>query len=178
MEYSKEITDLFLIRYRKLEQIQKNQPSKYQYIKRNHSSDIELFRHIRNNLSHNEVDSNYPFIVSKSVLDKIELILKEVEEKAFKYCVKGNDLSYVYLNTSFNKVISIMSKHHYSYLPIVDNKHVVKGIISGDSIIDLLNEGRIKAESIVSDYMDEFTIDDNENAFFIFINKNIYFYEL
>ena len=152
MEYSKEITDLFLIRYRKLEQIQKNQIAKYQYIKRYYSSDIELFRHIRNNLSHNEVGSNYPFIVSKSVLDKIEFILKEVEEKAFKYCIKGNELSYVYFDTKFERVLSLMSKHHYSYLPVVDNKHVVKGIISGDSIIDLLNEDRINKNLLVSDY--------------------------
>ena len=61
MDYSKEITDMFLIRYRELESIQQNNNSKYQYLLNNYRSELDLFRHIRNDLSHDVVDSHYPF---------------------------------------------------------------------------------------------------------------------
>ena len=84
MEYSKEITDMFLIRYRELETIQQNNNSKYQYLLNNYRSELDLFRHIRNDLSHDVIAANYPFIVSKYCLDLLESLLNKVKEKAYE----------------------------------------------------------------------------------------------
>ena len=178
MEYSKEITDMFLIRYRELETIQQNNNSKYQYLLNNYRSELDLFRHIRNDLSHDVVAANYPFIVSKSCLDLLESLLNKVKEKAYEYAKKGKKLVCVYENATIKNVLSLMSKYHFSYIPIVNEQHVIIGVISSDSMIDLLYLNKANNEALVKDYMDLFSLTKNENAFFIFIKKDTYFYEL
>ena len=178
MEYSKEITDMFLIRYRELETIQQNNNSKYQYLLSNYRSELDLFRHIRNDLSHDVVDSHYPFIVSKSCLDLLESLLNKVKEKAYEYAKKGKKLVCVYENATIKNVLSLMSKYHFSYIPVVDEKHVITGVISSDSMIDLIHTNKVNDGSLVKDYKELFSLTNNENAFFVFIKKDTYFYEL
>ena len=127
-------------------------------------------------MSHDVIAANYPFIVSKSCLDLLESLLNKVKERAYEYAKKGKKLVCVYENATIKNVLSLMSKYHFSYIPIVNEKHVITGVISSDSMIDLLYLNKANDEALVKDYMDLFSLTTNENAFFIFIKKDTYFY--
>ena len=158
MDYSKEITDQFLIRYRELEQIKQNDNAKYKYLYNKYPSELDLFRYIRNCLSHDVIDSNYPFIVSKACLDLLESYLKEINESAFSFAKRGKDAICVNLNATIKDAVSILSKYNYSYLPVLNENKEVIGIVSGDSIIDLINKGTIDFNSFVKDHLSIFSI--------------------
>ena len=75
-QYTKENTELFLKLYRALESLEKDKPKLYENIKRENESKFDLFRSIRNNLSHNTTSSlDYPVIVSLDVLSLNNIII-------------------------------------------------------------------------------------------------------
>lgn len=179
--YSKDITDRFLIKYRELEGLQTNDTEKYQYLLSKYRAELDLFRRMRNDLSHNAIGEAYPFAVSSACLEALESILQEVKEKAYPYAKKGEDIVFVTPDTEMKEVFKRMSEFHYSYLPLLSSDGRVCGIISSDSVLDLIHKERGRetfSERKVADFSEYFSLEANDQAFFIFIDKNLYFYQL
>ena len=86
--YSKQYNSIFLKKYKELETLQSNEPSKYNYLFNKHRQEIDTFRYIRNTLSHNLINGDDPFIVAKEVVDLISTYLDDVKKKVFNFAVK------------------------------------------------------------------------------------------
>jgi hypothetical protein len=74
-----------------------------------------------------------------------------------------------------------MNKYSYTYLPVLDNREVVKGIICSDAIIHIINHRRdykFDFDDPVSKYMKLFSLEENGKNYYIFIPKDIFVYEL
>jgi hypothetical protein len=72
LEYSQELTDRFLNKYKELESLANTDYRKWSFITKKYRKEYEMFRHIRNELSHSEINNRYPFVISKDVLDLIQ----------------------------------------------------------------------------------------------------------
>lgn len=180
-KYSKEYNDIFLAKYKELEGVQSNEPKKYQYLLNKHRNEMDTFRYMRNTLSHNLINGEDPFIVSKSVVDLISKYLIDIKEKVYSFSVKTNKMIVVNYTDTLKEVIDLMGKNNYSYIPIVDNDLKVVGIVSSDSIIDIFNEKeklKVNEEDKLFKYSSYFSIENNENSFYLFISKNMFMFEL
>lgn len=181
MKYTKEITDSFLIKYKELETLKENDYEKFAYLNKHFKSELDLFRRMRNELSHNELDGFYPFAVSESSLILINKLLNLVEEKVFAKAKKENEIIFVKQNNTLKEVIYLMSKYNYSFLPIIDNNGSVIGIVSSDTIIDIINQQNtfsLNENDTIEKYINLFKLKNNDNEFYIFISKNTYLYAL
>lgn len=180
-KYSKEYNDIFLAKYKELEGVQSNEPKKYQYLLNKHRNEMDTFRYMRNTLSHNLINGEDPFIVSKSVVDLITKYLDDIKEKVYSFSVQTNKMIVVNYTDTLKEVIDLMGKNNYSYIPIVDNDLKVVGIVSSDSIIDIFNEKeklKVKQEDKLFKYSSYFSIENNENSFYLFISKDMFMFEL
>ena len=119
-KYSKEYNDIFLAKYKELEGVQSNEPKKYQYLLNKHRNEMDTFRYMRNTLSHNLINGEDPFIVSKSVVDLISKYLIDIKDKVYSFSVKTNKMIVVNYTDTLKEVIDLMGKNNYSYIPIVD----------------------------------------------------------
>lgn len=180
MDYSKEITDQFLVNYRKLEKVKKDNNTMYDYYENNNKNLFEIFRSIRNNLTHNEVDGSYPVIVSNIVNDKLVLILKEMNIKANDIAVKKKDVFTAIKSDYLKDIVEVMSKNNYSYVPILDDNDKICGVISEMAIFDIIssnNGAAYTSDTKVAEYFNFFQI-ENENEMYFFIKKDTLLFEI
>jgi len=59
--------------------------------------------------------------------------------KTAKQLIRKHKL-WVYLNTPINKVIELVYKKGFTYIPVVDKKKKVLGVVTPSSLLDLLEE--------------------------------------
>lgn len=178
-KYSVDNTYRFLRIYAKLE----SNFHHYDYLDHKYPDEMKLFRHLRNDLSHNTDDQmNYPFIVSEAVLNKIEEYFLEVSAQAYAYAVKVNKIPRVTFQTPLAKVFETMIASDYPYLPILDEKDKVRGIITTDAILKIIiksAEDHFQLENMgtVDRYMPYFALDASQTEVFKFLDKKALFYE-
>ena len=125
--YSKEITTEFLEKYKEFETIRENDYKRFSYYQHQYPDLFELFRNIRNNLAHNTVDGEYPFIVSEKLFEELNLLVKEMQEKLIERSIHIQNLIHATYNSSVSKIVDIMIKNKFQYIPIMENgkiKHV------------------------------------------------------
>lgn len=178
--YSVKNTDLFLQAYRELETIKTDNDKMYYYFENKNKNLFDTFRSIRNNLSHNTLDGSYPVIVSKEILLKLQDLIKEMQIMAVNVCILGTNIYTAKLKSKLSKVIEIMGINNYSHVPILDHDRKVIGIVSEHAIIDILsnNAGLLyNADTIVEDYVEYFTLSDNNNECYPFIKSSAFLYE-
>lgn len=179
--YSKDYNDIFLTKYKELEGVQSNEPRQYQFLLNKHRNEMDTFRYMRNTLSHNLINGKPPFIVSKDVIDLITKYLNDVKKKVYSFSVKTDKMIFVNYTDTLKELLSLMGENNYSYIPVVDNEQKVVGIASSDSIIDIFNEREklnVKEEDKLYKYSSYFSIENNENGFYLFIDRNMYLFEL
>lgn len=179
--YSREMTDKFLNKYKELESLQTNDYRKFTFLINKYRREYEMFRHMRNELSHSEVNNKYPFVVSEDVVELISNMLDEVKDQAYTFAKKAPNIIHVKEDDTIGDVINYMNKYNYSFLPVLDGKGWVKGIISSDSIMHIINhrkENNFNYDDQVTKYMDLFSVKQNGKNFYMFVPRNIFVYEL
>ena len=108
-------------------------------------------------------------------------MLDEVKDRAYTFAKKAPKIVNVKEDCTMNDVINLMNKYSYTYLPVLDNREVVKGIICSDAIIHIINHRRdykFDFDDPVSKYMKLFSLEENGKNYYIFIPKDIFVYEL
>lgn len=179
MDYQEEYSKKFLIKYAELEFLQENEPDKYHYLVSHFPAEFDLFRYTRNTLAHNSIDGHYPFAVSESCLNLITNLLKSVKTKAYSLAKKRKKIRCVSQENTLNDAIRLMSRYHYSYLPVLNKKDCVEGIISSDDIIDFVSCDKIKLfEEPISRHIEAFNVREDESTFYISISQDMDLYQL
>lgn len=179
--YSKNYNGIFLKKYKELEALETNEHSKYKYLLSKYRNEMDTFRYMRNTLAHNLICGEDPFIVSKAVIDLISKYLKEVKQKAYSFSVKTKNIVVVKYSDTLKDTLKLMSDYNYSYLPVVDDDMKVIGIVSSDTILDILNrreELNVKEEDKLNKYSNHFSLSNTSNGFYLFISKDLYVFEL
>lgn len=176
-EYSEELTDQFLKCYRELEVVQKDDPKRFESFNKWYQSKFDIFRSIRNNLSHNVAkDGDYPVIVSKSIVEDLRTILLEMNVKALSRAIRLKSIIYAKGDTPLYKVLSIMSRKNLSHMPIFDEYAHVVGVISESSMIDIFaKEKKVDIKNqLVKDYLPYFDMENNPNERYLFLDRKTY----
>ena len=179
--YSQSYNSIFLKKYKELEKLETNEPNKYNFLLRKHRNEMDTFRYMRNTLAHNLIDGYDPFIVSSSVVSLISEYLEEVSKKAIDIAVKDKDMIVVSYFDTLKDALLLMGNNNYSYLPIVDSDNKVLGIVSSDTIIDLLNkkeELNVSKEDKLNKYASYFNLSNKTNGIVLFFKQDIDVYEL
>lgn len=179
--YSNELNEEFLKLYRVMEKYKEDNDARYNYYANKYSSDFTMFKSIRNNLTHNISNNDYPVLVSSSVVYSLKKILTLMNKKAYE--IGSKKIAYAYLNTPISKVISTIGNLNYSYIPIYQEYKVVIGVISEMTLIDVIDYlNKTKKinqidKYVVADFMDFFKLDANPNGEFVFGKKNMPLHE-
>ena len=179
--YSKDYNLIFLSKYKELEALETNEPNKYKYLLSKHRNEMDTFRYMRNTLAHNLILGEDPFIVSSNVVNLICKYLDDVKKKVYSFSIKTDKMILVNYDDTLKDVVKLMSENKYSYIPIIDKSLRVVGIVSSDSIMDILNNKdklKVSENDSLSKYSYYFELSNNENGFYLFISKDIYLYEL
>lgn len=166
--YSYELTERFLNLYRKLESYKGRNPKGYDFYKRKYGDELNLFRELRNYLSHEEYKGSYPFAVSEAVVASLEKILNEMNLTCEK--VMKKNISVAYGNTSLTAIIETMKEKHFSYVPIIDDRKRVTGMISSEAIVGMLAD-KSGFDQKIDDYLEYFSL-DNQSKKFVFLGRN------
>ena len=171
--YSKEITQKFLESYKEFETIKDTDPKRFSYYENLHNDLFQLFRHIRNDLSHNTIDGEFPFIVSDNLLDSIDTCISMMKEKLIERSIPMEKLVYATMNANVSKVIKIMNKRNFQYIPILENKEI-SYVFSSDVLLKYLNQhDEINSSLTISD-LSNFLIKDK----FIIVPITTFTYEI
>lgn len=179
--YSQSYNSIFLKKYKELEKLETNEPNKYNYLLKKHRNEMDTFRYMRNTLAHNLINGYDPFIVSSSVVDLIGEYLEKVSKKVIDIAVKQKDMIVVSYFNTLKDALLLMGNNNYSYLPIVDSSNKVLGIVSSDTVIDLLNkkdELDVNEKDELNKYANYFSLSNKTNGIFLFIKKDMDVYEL
>jgi len=181
VNYSRELTTKFLNKYKELERVMKDDYSRYIYFKQKYDSKFEMFRYIRNNLSHNESRADYPVIVAKSVYEDLAYILDLMKLKNSEKLTQISKLFVADLNAKVKDVIQKMVKQNYSFVPVLNDKKHVVGVISENTIVTYMNqtgEGLIyDDDTLITELGDLLELSRNPNERFLFVSNNGNFYE-
>lgn len=178
-EYSIEATYRFFSLYKELEQLESDEPKKYNYLNENFKGKLDMFRHIRNNIAHNVINEKLPIIVSIDVLNALEELLLKVKTKTVYYAIKRKNIVLVNSKNTISEVIKLMSDNNFSHLPILNSRGAVIGVISETIIINLIN--KYKDNNILDKTVGEifkFCSLENEREFYVFTSEDSYLYEL
>lgn len=167
-DYSYELTERFLNLYRKLESYKGKNPKGYDFYKRKYGDELNLFRELRNYLSHEEYKGSYPFAVSEAIVTSLEKILNEMNLTCGR--VMNKNISVAYEETSLRAVIDTMKEKQFSYVPIIDKNKRVIGMISSESIVAMISD-KASLEGKISEAREYFSL-NNQSKKFIFLGRN------
>ena len=179
--YSKQYNSIFLKKYKELETLQSNEPSKYNYLLYKHRQEMDTFRYMRNTLAHNLINGDDPFIVAKEVLDLISKYLDDIKKKVYDFAIKKDNMVLLHYTDTLKDALELMGANNLSYIPIVDIELKVVGIVTSDAIIDIFNRKdklKVNESDKLFKYTSYFEMKNTENGFCLFVNKNIYLVEL
>lgn len=172
MEYTYQLTDKFLNLYRKLEAYRSTNSNGYAYYKRKYADELNLFRELRNYLTHEEFHGTYPFAVSEAIVSSLEKILNEMYSTCEK--IMRKKISVALETTPLEDVIKTMKDNHYTYVPVIDEKKRVIGIISSETIVSLVSDKK-PLDRRVNDYMDLFSL-VGQSKKYVFLGRRSPFY--
>lgn len=177
-DYTIQNTDRFLFVYRKMEAIEKNEPERFNSFMKWYQSDFDLYRSIRNNLTHNTFKGSYPVAVSTEVLLSLLRMVDRMNWKCLNVAVKRSSLIVARATSKMASVIKIMSDKNISHIPIFDENDLMIGVISEAALIDIMASSKpVNDTSIVSDFASYFRVQNNPNETYLFLRKNAYLYE-
>lgn len=172
MEYTKQTTDRFLNLYRQLETIRDTNSALYGYYKKKYYEQFDEYRQIRNYLSHEEYGGGYPVAVSSLVCQDLEEILVRMRKTCLDIATKD-----VVAYTDFDpleKAIVNFARHGVTYIPIIDNRKRVKGIITAAKLLQIMGEnirGGAQIKQTIGAYEELFSI-ENHSKRFEFMGRN------
>lgn len=168
LNYSKQTNEHFLNLYRQLEEIRANKPETYSFYKNKFYQKLNDYREIRNYLTHEQYGGDYPVAVSSKVCFDFESILKRMKETSFSRSNK--DIKFLYENDEIEKAISLFIENGYTYLPLVDERKRLKGIVSNMSLIKIMANKGISYKDKLSAHLEFFKLEDDPKRF-LFVSK-------
>lgn len=136
--YSEDTTHRFLDLYRKLERVRANEQEAYRYYQKQYYEKFEMFREIRNYLSHEEYGGTYPFAVSDLLCDDLEKILNLIGTSAYEVAIKN--LIHASPETDLLEALDLIGTKSISYLPLLNEKKKIVGVISEMGALKLLQK--------------------------------------
>ena len=157
----------FLNLYRQLEQLQSTSPETARYLKQRYYDQLETYRKLRNYLSHEQYRGHYPFCVSSSMCDDMEKILGLSKTKVLD--VASRNIAFATPEHTLSVAKEAILKWGYSYLPILDSKRRVLGVITALSLLRF--EGELNKK--IADVLGEFALDRHPKRF-AFASRNEY----
>lgn len=171
--YSKEITEKFLEKYKEFETIRDNDFKRFNYYNKKEPDLFELFRNIRNNLAHNSVDGEYPYIVSEDVLKSITNLVDSMQEKLIERAIHFNHLYYATYKSKIIDVINEMNKNDFQYIPVIEDGKI-RSVFSSNVLLNYICEHKTIDEKLtMSDLRDYFG-----KEVFKFYPKSTFTYEV
>jgi len=175
MEYTEANTQEFLRLYRELEDIRDREPEKYRYYNARFGTEFESFRQLRNYLSHETFLRTDPVAVSDKIVARFKAIRGEMDLSASDVMTKRIDASAI--SEKLSGALSRMEEKAYSYLPILDERKRLLGIISlGDLIRIFVAEAKIP-EGTVGDFLAYFSLSSKHNEAYGFLAREAPLYE-
>ena len=172
MEYTEQTTDRFLNLYRQLETIRDTNSALYGYYKKKYYEQFDEYRQIRNYLSHEEYGGGYPVAVSSLVCDDLEEILIRMRKTCLDIATK-DVIAYTSLDPLQLPIVNF-ARHGVTYVPIVDERKRVQGIITAGKLLQIMGEQLekgTKAKMTIGEYKSLFAL-DNHSKRFIFMGRN------
>ncbi len=155
----------FLNLYRQLEQLQSSSPETARYLKQRFYDEIETYRKLRNYLSHEQYQGQYPFCVSSKMCDDLERILSLSKTKAID--IASKNIAFATPEHTLRIAKEAFLKWGYSYLPILDEKRRVLGTITPLSLLRF--EGELDKK--IAQVLPEFALDKQAKRV-IFVARN------
>lgn len=148
-----ERADLFLDRYKQLEQLLKvhyaNESGRYESVVARYENsrecgdmgdELRAVREIRNLLQHSpKIDGSYIVTPSDAVMDSLEKVIRMVEHPrlAVDYGVKEHQVFKTTLNSSLLKVIKVMQDRGFSHVPVIENG-LIYGVLSAYTVFEFV----------------------------------------
>lgn len=183
MNYSKEITQKFLEKYKKLEEIEKRSSNRYEYIRHYYSNKLDTFRYLRNLLAHNTTEEfEFPAIVADSILNDLENILNEVNEKVYFKMIPFHKLYTAKMSSSLIDILNEMYTKNFSYIPVLDENDIIIGVFTENCILSYIAKNEIGIlydnKTLLEEFKEFIPLAKNQNEEFLFFSRNEYYYKV
>lgn len=178
--YSAEITQKFLDKYKELEYIENYDRARFEKIRR---TDVQLFdtlRHIRNCLTHTpKIYDEFPFHVSDYSLSLLEETISKIMLKVIEIGTPIDKIKTVPESMSIMDALVFMDKNNISSVPIFDEKGFVKFVISNRAILHLLATlpDDASGETPISEISEYFGLNSNKDIYFAFMAEDDYAFD-
>ena len=167
--YNDETNLLFLNLYRQLEEIRENKGDVYSFYKNKYYEQLNSYREIRNYLTHEQYKGTYPIAVSNKVCLDFESIINRMKENVYSRCNKN--IEFLSLNDSIATAIASFINKGYTYLPLLDSKRRVLGIISSRSLLKLTSIDNLNKKEPLSNYLGFFSFEVDTKRF-LFLSRS------
>ena len=144
--------------------------------KKQRAEKYSVIRQVRNILSHDEIDSEAPFVVS---LETIEFIMEEIkhleeEKTAIELCVPYERLVYATKNSLVWNVAQEMLKKGITNVPILNDRKCI-GMFNGKAFIHMIKDRRgvnITPTTRMKDIKQYLYLDMNDGVIYFFVKEN------
>lgn len=165
--YTVEATTRFLAKYRELENFDNKRLEKFKKLYRD---EFDMYRNIRNCLTHDEYNGDYPFAVAEELVDSLEEMIRIMNYTAEEVCITVDRLITASLDDRLIDAIKVLSRRNFSHLPILDEEGKVQYVFSEQSIMEILSAGKYSKARPLSEFTDFFGL-ENKNELFLFVKK-------
>lgn len=177
--YSRGANNKFLKLYRKLEEIKGNNYLGFQYFEKNNRQKFDLIRSIRNDLTHNIICNDYPFIVANELVDELKNIVTKLNLRVINNARTIENCFCVGPESNLKETISYMDDNDITYAPVINENKQVIGLLSENSIFSFLAN---RENSYINDetkikHLHEY-IDNDGNLTYIFVKKDAFLYNV
>lgn len=169
MAYSKQSTDRFLLLYRELEKIRDTEPAIYDYYEKKDARSFDLYRRLRNQLSHIAVHGEYPFIVSDALVNELEELIREMGLSAFE--IANKTIHYATEKTSLGAMAKYLGESGHTYLPIYDSAKRIIGVATSQSLLALTQLG-VSMEEEAEKHLSRFHLANQKTRFSFFARED------
>lgn len=190
-------TDIFLDKYKQLEEVVKNtynlngkdnQDSVARYLERQNrfkafKDEIEYCREVRNLLAHKKkINNDFAVVPSARMIEFIDNLIEKVRSRT-KCLSIAIDLPHVFwqdLNGNVKDAMKMMQQKLYTHVPILENG-VVVGVFDENSVFNYLADEEIVCVDdnlTFEDIKSVLSLADREMEEFVFIGRNCYVDEL
>ena len=140
--YNKELTSQFLEKYKEFENIREHDFKRFTYYQKRDPDKFELFRNIRNNLAHNTIDEEYPFVVSDNTLKEISDLVTVMQERLIERSIHFKNLFYATMDSNVKDIIKVMVKSNFEYIPIIEDGYIKK-VFSPRVLLHYINDHKV-----------------------------------
>ena len=144
--------------------------------KKQRAEKYSVIRQVRNILSHDEIDSEAPFIVN---LETIEFIMEEIknleaEKTAIELCVPYEKLVYATKNSLVWNIAQEMLKKGITNVPVLNDRKCI-GMFNGKAFIHMIKDKRgmnITPDTRMKDIKQYLYLDMNDGVRYVFVKEN------